>query len=195
MANIPTHPESTDSTIRSYKTHTPTIGDSCFIDRSSVIIGDVVLGNDCSVWPCAVIRGDMHWIRIGARTNVQDNAILHITHASHYNPDGWPLTIGEEVTIGHAATLHGCTLGNRILVGIGAIILDGAIVEDEVVIGAGTLVPPGKRLNSGYLYIGSPCKQARPLTDKEKAFFSYSAQNYVDLKNDYLGGESPTATN
>ena len=178
--------ESPHPSIRTYKEHTPAIGNDCFIDPSAVVIGDVTLGDDCSVWPCAVIRGDMHWIRIGAKTSVQDNAVLHITHSSRFNPDGWPLTIGEEVTIGHGATLHGCTLGNRILVGIGAIVLDGAIVEDEVIIGAGTVVPPGKRLTSGYLYIGNPCRQQRPLKDKEKKFFSYSAQNYVNLKNDYL---------
>ena len=172
MNGISTDLESTDNPVRPYKGHTPVFGDNCFIDSSAVVIGDVILGSDCSVWPCAVIRGDMHWIRIGARTNVQDNAVLHITHASHFNPDGWPLTIGEEVTIGHAATLHGCTLGDRILVGIGAIVLDGAIVEDEVIIGAGTLVPPGKRLAGGYLYVGSPCKQARPLKDKEKNFLA-----------------------
>ena len=176
----------TNFALRAYKEHSPVIGDNCFIDPSAVVIGDVVLGNNCSVWPCAVVRGDMHWIRIGANTSVQDNAVLHITHASDFNPDGWPLTIGEEVTIGHAATLHGCTLGNRILVGIGAIILDGAIVEDEVMIGAGALVPPGKRLVSGHLYVGSPCQQARPLKDSEREFFSYSAQNYVNLKNEYL---------
>jgi carbonic anhydrase/acetyltransferase-like protein (isoleucine patch superfamily) len=186
MTTISTHPESTTITVRSYKGHAPIIADNCFIDPSAIVIGDVVLGNDCSVWPGAIIRGDMHRIRIGSKTNVQDNAVLHITHASHFNPDGWPLMIGEEVTIGHAATLHGCILGNRILVGIGAIILDGAVVEDDVMIGAGTLVPPGKILTSGHLYVGNPCRQARPLRNKEKEFFSYSAQNYVNLKNDYL---------
>jgi len=117
---------------------------------------------------------------------VQDNAVLHITHASDYNPAGYPLVIGDDVTIGHGACLHGCRIGSRVLIGIGATVLDGAVVEDEVMIGAGSLVPPGKRLESGYLYVGSPVKQARPLKDSEKAFFSYSAQNYVALKNEYL---------
>jgi carbonic anhydrase/acetyltransferase-like protein (isoleucine patch superfamily) len=112
--------------------------------------------------------------------------VLHITHASDFNPGGWPLVIGDDVTIGHRACLHGCTIGSRVLVGIGATILDGAVVEDDVVIGAGTLVPPGKRLESGFLYVGSPCKQARPLKDSEMRFFQYSAQNYVKLKNEYL---------
>ena len=186
MTNISNHSRSTRISVRPYKEYTPKIAESCFVDPSATVIGDVVLDNDCSVWPSAVIRGDMHKIRIGQNTNVQDNAVLHITHASRFNLDGWPLLIGEEVTIGHAAVLHGCTLGNRILVGIGAIILDGAIIEDEVMVGAGTLVPPGKTLTSGYLYVGSPCKQARTLKDEEKEFFSYSAKNYVDLKNDYL---------
>lgn len=174
------------SSIRSFRNHTPQLGDRVFVDDSAVVIGDVVLGDDCSVWPCAVIRGDMHHIRVGARTSVQDNAVLHITHASAFNPDGWPLTIGDDVTIGHNACLHGCTVGNRVLIGIGATVLDGAIIEDEVMVAAGALVPPGKRLESGFLYVGNPCKQARPLKESERAFFQYSAQNYVKLKNDYL---------
>lgn len=172
--------------LRPYRGVSPKLGQRVYMDPAAVVIGDVTLDDDCSVWPCAVIRGDMHRIRIGARTSVQDNAVLHITHASDFNPGGWPLTIGDDVTIGHGACLHGCTLGNRILVGIGATVLDGAIVEDDVVIGAGTLVPPGKRLESGFLYMGSPCKQARPLKDSERRFFLYSAQNYVKLKNEYL---------
>lgn len=177
------------SPVRAFKGITPKLGAGVFVDASAVVIGDVELGDDVSVWPCAVIRGDMHRIRIGARTSVQDNAILHITHASDFNADGWPLIIGEDVTIGHGVCLHGCTVGNRVLVGIGATVLDGAVVPDEVVIGAGTLVPPGKVLESGYLYIGSPCKKARPLKDSEKAFFNYSAKNYVSLKNEYLNAE------
>lgn len=172
--------------IRPYKDKLPSLGRNVYIDESAVVIGDVELGDDVNVWPCAVIRGDMHHIKVGARTSVQDSAVLHITHASNYNPNGWPLTIGEDVTIGHGACLHGCTVGNRVLVGIGATVLDGAVVEDEVIIGAGTLVPPGKVLQSGFLYVGSPCKSARPLKDSERRFFRYSAENYVKLKNDYL---------
>lgn len=179
------HPYDSKS-LRPYKGIHPSLGNKVFVDPAAVVIGDVTLGDDVSVWPCAVVRGDMHKITVGARTSIQDNAILHITHASDFNPGGWPLTIGEDVTIGHGACLHGCSVGNRVLVGIGATVLDGAIIEDEVVIGAGTLVPPGKRLTSGFLYVGSPCKQARPLKDSEKAFFLYSAKNYIKLKNDYL---------
>ena len=176
----------TQSKLRPYNGKIPELGKDVYIDESAVVIGDTTLGDDVSVWPCAVIRGDMHWIRVGPRTSVQDNAVLHITHASDFNPNGWPLSIGEDVTIGHGACLHGCTVGNRVLIGIAATVLDGAIIEDEVIIGAGTLVPPGKKLESGYLYIGNPCKRARPLKDSEKVFFRYSAQNYLNLKNEYL---------
>lgn len=178
-----TQPSMYCGAVRTYCGKTPSFGARAFVDPSAVVSGDVVMGDDCSVWPCAVIRGDMHRIRIGDRTSVQDGSVLHITHASNFNEDGWPLTIGDEVTIGHNVTLHGCTIGNRVLIGIGSIVLDGAIVEDEVIIGAGTLVPPGKRLESGYLYVGNPCKQARPLKDKERAFFPYTAGNYVKLKD------------
>ena len=172
--------------IRSFQQHTPIVAPLAFVDRSAVVLGDVEIGEDSSVWPLTVVRGDMHRIRIGARTSVQDGSVLHITHAGPFNPDGFPLIIGDEVTIGHKVMLHGCTLGNRILVGMGSTIMDGAIVEDEVIIGAGSLVPPGKRLESGFLYVGSPVKQARPLTDKERAFFPYSASNYVKLKDQHL---------
>lgn len=172
--------------IRTYQAMTPQLGERVFVDESAVVIGDVQLGADSSVWPLTVIRGDMHRIRIGARTSVQDGSVLHITHAGPFNPDGYPLIIGDEVTIGHKVTLHGCTLGNRILVGMGSIVMDGAVVEDDVIIGAGSLVPPGKVLKSGYLYVGSPVKQARALSDKERAFFSYSAGNYVKLKDLHL---------
>ena len=172
--------------ILAFRGHTPSLGKAVMIDPQSLVLGDVVLGDDVSIWPGAVVRGDMHRIRVGARTSVQDGAVLHITHASDYNPDGYPLTIGEDVTIGHQACLHGCALGNRILVGIGAKVLDGAVVEDEVIIGAGALVPPGKTLKSGYLYMGSPAKLARELSEKERSFFRYTAGNYVKLKDDYL---------
>jgi carbonic anhydrase/acetyltransferase-like protein (isoleucine patch superfamily) len=171
--------------IRTFQNITPELGNAVYVDESAVVIGDVVLGDDCSVWPQAVIRGDMHHIRIGKRTSIQDGSVLHITHASSYNEAGWPLTIGDDVTIGHRAILHGCTIGNRILIGNGAIVMDGAIIEDEVIIGANALVPPGKHLESGFLYVGSPCKPARPLSEKEKSFFLYTAANYVKLKDQY----------
>jgi carbonic anhydrase/acetyltransferase-like protein (isoleucine patch superfamily) len=172
--------------IRTYQEFTPQLGERVFVDASAVVLGDVQIGSDSSVWPLVVIRGDMHRIRIGERSSIQDGSVLHITHAGPFNPDGYPLIIGDEVTVGHNVTLHGCTLGNRILVGMGSIIMDGAVVQDEVVIGAGSLVPPGKVLESGFLYVGSPVKQARPLTDKERNFFSYSAANYVRLKDQHL---------
>ena len=173
-------------TIRSYQGKTPSLGERVFVDSSAVVIGDVELGADSSVWPLVVIRGDMHRIRIGARTSVQDGSVLHITHAGPFNPEGFPLTIGDEVTIGHKVLLHGCTIGSRILVGMGSIVMDGAVIEDEVILGAGSLVPPGKVLESGFLYVGSPVKKARPLTDKERAFFSYTAGNYVKLKDQHI---------
>jgi carbonic anhydrase/acetyltransferase-like protein (isoleucine patch superfamily) len=172
--------------IRTFQQHTPRLAERVFVDASAVVLGDVEIGADSSVWPLTVIRGDMQRIRIGARSSIQDGSVLHITHAGPFNPDGYPLLIGDDVTVGHKVLLHGCTLGNRILVGMGSIVMDGAVVEDEVIIGAGSLVPPGKRLESGFLYVGSPVKQARPLTDKERSFFTYSAGNYVRLKDQHL---------
>ncbi|MBN0985887.1 gamma carbonic anhydrase family protein [Amphritea pacifica] len=173
-------------TIRSYQGITPKLGNATFIDPTAVVIGDVELGDDVSVWPLTVIRGDMHRIRIGNRTSVQDGSVLHITHAGPFNPDGFPLTIGDDVTIGHQAMLHGCTLGSRILVGMGAMVMDGAVVENDVIIGAGSLVPPGKTLKSGHLYVGRPVKEVRALTEKEMEFFTYTAGNYVKLKDRHI---------
>jgi len=172
--------------IRSHKGDHPQLGDRVWIDPTATVIGDVVLGDDCSVWPMTVMRGDMHRIRIGSRCSIQDGTVCHITHAGPYNPDGFPLTVGDDVTVGHKALLHGCTIGSRVLVGMGSIIMDGAVVEDEVIIAAGTLVPPGKTLESGYLYRGSPARQARPLTNEELEFFTYTAGNYVKLKDEFL---------
>ncbi|EJH1803162.1 gamma carbonic anhydrase family protein, partial [Escherichia coli] len=155
--------------LRPYRDLFPQIGQRVMIDDSSVVIGDVRLADDVGIWPLVVIRGDVHYVQIGARTNIQDGSMLHVTHKSSYNPDGNPLTIGEDVTVGHKVMLHGCTIGNRVLVGMGSILLDAAIVEDDVMIGAGSLVPQNKRLESGYLYLGSPVKQIRPLSDEEKA--------------------------
>ncbi len=172
--------------VRSHKGITPEFGERAWVDPNAVVIGDVQMGEDCSVWPMTVIRGDMHKIRIGSRCSIQDGSVLHITHASDYNPGGYPLTLGDDVTVGHKALLHGCTIGSRVLVGMGCIIMDGAVVEDEVIVAAGCLVPPGKTLESGHLYVGSPAKKARALSEKERGFFKYTAANYVKLKNEYL---------
>ena len=172
--------------IRSHNHLHPKIAPGVFVDSTAVVIGDVEIGEDSSVWPLTVIRGDINKIRIGQRSNVQDGSVLHVTHAGPYNPDGFPLIIGNEVTIGHKVMLHGCTIGNRILIGMGAVVMDGATVEDEVVIAAGSLVPPGKTLKSGHMYMGRPARQVRPLTDKEKDYFKYTAQRYADLAAVYL---------
>jgi len=149
------------------------------------VIGNVTLGEDASVWPMAVVRGDVHTITIGARTNVQDGAILHVTHDGRFSVGGAPLVIGDDVTIGHKAMLHGCTIGNRCLIGMSAIVMDGAVLEDEVLLAAGALVPPNKHLESGYLYGGSPAKRIRPLTESEKENLLYGAEHYVKMKNNY----------
>ena len=172
--------------IRAYKNVTPKLAENVLIDDSAVIVGDVEIAQDVSIWPLVAARGDVNHIRIGARTNIQDGTVLHVTRKEDSNPEGYPLIIGDDVTVGHKCMLHGCKLGNRILVGMGAIVMDGVTVEDEVFIGAGTLVPPNKVLKSGYLYVGNPMKQARPLKESERAFLKESALNYVKLKNEYL---------
>lgn len=174
------------SNLRKYKGISPTIGLSNFIDESSVLVGDITLGSDVSVWPLVAARGDVNTITIGSRTNIQDGTVLHVTRKSESNPLGNPLIIGSDVTVGHKCMLHGCTLGDRILVGMGAIIMDGSVIEDDVFIGAGSLVPPNKTLKSGYLYVGNPVKQVRELKESEALFLKQSAINYVKLKNDYL---------
>jgi len=173
-------------TIRAYKGVMPKLAKGVYVDESSILVGDITLDEDVSIWPLVAARGDVNYIRIGARTNIQDGSVLHLSRSSTGKPDGSPLIIGEDVTVGHKVMLHGCTLGNRILVGMGAIVMDDVIVEDDVIIGAGSLVPPGKLLKSGYLYVGSPAKQARALNDAEKAFLRDSASNYVGLKNEYM---------
>lgn len=184
----------TDTSLRTFQGRSPRLGARVLIDPTAVVLGDVSLGDDVSVWPQVSIRGDMHHISVGARTSVQDNSVLHITHAGPYNPDGYPLTIGSDVTIGHGAILHGCTLGDRVLVGMGATVMDGAVVGDDVVIAAGALVTPGKQLRSGYLYAGSPAREMRPLSEREMDYFCYSANNYVKLKDQHIAeleGDTP----
>lgn len=167
--------------IRPFDGIVPQVPESCFVDPAAVVVGEVVLGEHASVWPCAVVRGDVNRITIGEGSNVQDFAMLHVSHKRESDPEGAPLSIGRHVTIGHHVTLHGCTIGDEVLVGIGSTILDRAVVEPRVLIGAGTLVPPGKRLESGWLYLGNPAKPVRRLSEEELAYFRYSAEHYVRL--------------
>lgn len=172
--------------LRAYQGVMPVLGSGVYIDPQSCLIGDVRLGDDCSVWPMAVLRGDVNHIRVGARTSIQDAAVLHVTHDGPYSPGGAALAIGDDVTIGHAAVLHACTIGDRVLIGMHATVLDQAVVEDDVLIAAGSVVPPGKRLLSGHLYRGAPAQQVRALKPAEIEQLKYSAEHYVRLKNRYL---------
>ncbi len=171
--------------IRAFKGCYPQLGQRVFVDPSAVVLGDVSLADDVSIWPTVVIRGDVQRISIGAKTSVQDGSILHVTHAGASNPQGLPLIIGEQVTIGHLAILHGCTIHNQVLIGMGSVVMDAAVIESQVVLGAGSLVPPGKILASGFLYIGRPARQVRALNEQELAFFAYTANNYVVWKDEH----------
>jgi carbonic anhydrase/acetyltransferase-like protein (isoleucine patch superfamily) len=171
--------------IRSFQGVMPSIGTGAYVDESAQVIGQVTLGEDSSVWPLTVIRGDVNKITIGARTNIQDNSCLHVTHDGPYTPGGVPLLIGDDVTVGHGVILHACTIGDRCLIGMGAIVMDKVVLEPECFIAAGTVVPPGKTLKGGWLYRGSPAQAVRELTDKERANLKYSAEHYVRVKNKY----------
>lgn len=170
--------------LEAYEDVMPIVAASAWVHEAATVIGRCTLGDEVSVWPGAVLRGDVNTIEIGARSNIQDGAVVHVTHESEVTR-GAATVVGKDVTVGHRAVLHGCTIGDRCLVGMGAIVLDGAVVEPEVMIGAGVLVPPGKRLESGWLYVGTPAKPVRRLTDEERAFFSYSARHYVELMRRY----------
>lgn len=176
--------------IRPLKHATPKIDPTAFVDQQCIIIGDVHIGADSSIWPYSVVRGDVNHIRIGHSTSIQDGSILHVTHKSAHNPQGYPLIIGDQVTVGHRAILHGCTIGDRVLVGMGSTVMDNVVVGNDVMIAANSLVTPGKQLASGFLYAGSPARQKRPLTEKELASLTYMANNYVNLKNQYLAQEN-----
>lgn len=173
-------------TIKAFLKTFPKIGSNCFIDDSAVVIGDVILSDDVSIWPMAVLRGDVNSITVGSRTNIQDGTVIHVNHKYSENPTGDPVIIGTDVTIGHQAMIHGCTIKDRVLVGIGVKILDNAIIESDVMIGAGSLVPPNKTLESGYLYFGSPVKLIRQLSETELHYLKYSSEHYCELKNKYL---------
>ncbi len=164
----------------------PSLGERVFIDPAAHVSGAVTLGDDVSIWPMAVLRGDVNRITVGARSNIQDGSVLHVTHESAAAPEGRPLVIGADVTVGHAAILHACTIGDRCLIGMGAIVMDGALIEPDSLIAGGAVVTPGTVVPSGTLWRGNPARQARELSAREIAYHPYSAAHYVRLKNLYL---------
>ncbi|GGZ67763.1 gamma carbonic anhydrase family protein [Lysobacter xinjiangensis] len=175
--------------IRPYLEHFPVLGARAYVDEAATVIGDVVLGDDTSVWPGTVIRGDVNFIRIGARTNVQDGTVIHVSHdGPHAKLGGFATRIGDDVTIGHKAVIHACVIEDAVLIGMGAIVLDGAVVRKHGFVGAGTVVPPGKVVGEGELWLGNPGRKVRMLRDAEIEGLYYSAQHYVRLKDSYLGG-------
>jgi carbonic anhydrase/acetyltransferase-like protein (isoleucine patch superfamily) len=171
--------------LRSYKGIPPTLAQSAWVDDSAVVIGQCELAEDVGIWPNATLRGDVNLIKIGARSNIQDGAVVHTTHQSDISK-GSQCIVGKDVTVGHNAVLHGCIIEDECLIGMGAVVLDNALIQKNVLVAANALVPPNKVLESGYLYVGAPVKQARPLTEKELSFFKYSAKHYVKLKNDFV---------
>jgi len=172
-------------TIRKYRGEAPVLGARVYIDECALVIGRVTLADDASVWPFAVVRGDVNRIEIGARTNIQDGSVLHVVHDGPFVPGGLQLIVGDDVTVGHQAVLHAATIGHRCLIGMAAVILDGAVIEDEVIVAAGSVVPPGKRLAKRGLYIGNPAKRTRELSDREIEQLIYGAAHYVKIKDQY----------
>ena len=172
-----------------FEDHQPDIHPTVYIDEQALVVGAVSIGADSSVWPMSVVHGDVNSIAIGERSNIQDGSVLHVTHDSEYAKGGMRLDIDSDVTVGHKVILHACQVDDGCLIGMGAIVLDGAVIRAGSMIGSGSLVPPGKVLEGGYLYLGSPVKQVRALTEKEKRFWEYSAAHYVWLKNRHLNSE------
>lgn len=178
--------------LSSYLTSSPSIAERTYLHETAQIVGDVRISEDASIWCNAVLRGDVNHIIIGRCTNVQDFVMCHVSHKTDSKPQGSPLILGDYVTIGHAAILHGCEIGNECLVGMGSIVMDDAVIENNVMVGAGSLVPPGKHLESGFLYVGRPVEKVRRLTESEIAYLRYSAEHYVRVKNNYLAGSTAT---
>ena len=174
--------------LRSFKGVLPTLGARAYVDPAATVIGDVVLGDDVSIWPGAVLRGDVNYIRVGARSNIQDGTVVHVTHDGPYSPGGFPTMIGEGVTIGHAAVIHACTIEDYCLIGMHATVLDGAVVKQYGFVGAGSVVPPGKVVGERELWLGNPAQRVRVLTDAQIEQLHYSAEHYVRLKDVYLAG-------
>ena len=184
----PTNSNDLAANLMAFKGHWPEIGQNIYIHPSANVIGQVKLGADSSVWPSAVIRGDVNHIHIGKGTNIQDLSVLHVSHQSTNDPAGAPLVIGDYVTIGHTVILHGCTIEDECLIGMGSIVMDKVVIQKHVLLAAGSLVPEGRTLESGFLYMGRPAQKVRPLTATEIAHFMHSAQMYMALKDEYLKG-------
>ena len=174
-------------TLRPYLDQFPRLGERVYVDPAASVIGDVELADDVSVWPGCVVRGDVNFIRIGARSNVQDGTVVHVSHdGPHAKLGGFATVIGADVTIGHKAIVHACLIEDACLIGMGAILLDGVVVRKHAFIGAGALVTPGKEVGEGELWLGNPARKARLLTDAEIEALYYSARHYVRLKDEYL---------
>lgn len=175
--------------LRAWRDTWPTLGARVYIDATAVVIGQVTLGDDSSVWPTAVIRGDVHVITVGARSNVQDGCVLHVTHDGRFWPGGFRLDVGDDVTVGHRAILHGCRVGNRCLIGMGAVVMDGAVLADEVLVAGAAVVTPGTQCETRSLYAGNPARRVRALKSREVELLSYSAHRYVAIKDEYLAAD------
>lgn len=171
--------------IRPYKKTHPRIDLTAWVDADAVVIGAVQLGANASVWPTAVVRGDVHRIEIGPRSNIQDGSVLHVTHDGPYSPGGRALLIGEGVTVGHKVVLHACTIGDYCLIGMGAIVMDEVVIGEHCMVAAGAVVTPGKQMPPGTLWKGNPARFVRELSATEIERLHYSADHYVRLKNDY----------
>jgi carbonic anhydrase/acetyltransferase-like protein (isoleucine patch superfamily) len=175
--------------ISKYLGTSPRLAERIYLHESAQVIGDVQLGDDSSVWCNTVLRGDVNHIVVGRCTNIQDFVMCHVSHKTERKPLGSPLIIGDYVTIGHGVILHGCAIGNECLIGMGTIVMDDAVIASQVMVGAGSLVPPQKHLESGFLYVGRPVKRVRRLTAAEVDYLRYSAEHYLRVKNNYLAGE------
>jgi len=179
--------------IRSFEGKKPNIHPSAYVDPDATVIGQVEIGHDASLWPGAVARGDVEQIIIGPETSIQDGTVLHVTHDGPFTPGGRNLIIGRGVTVGHQAMLHACTIGNYCLIGMSATIMDDVIVGEQCLIAAGSVIPPGKRVEPNSLWRGSPARFVRDLSEREIENLHYSAKNYVHLKNRYLSAQQTSA--
>ena len=169
-------------TLRAFENNNPQLGDGAYVDDTALVIGDVHIGADSSIWPFTVVRGDVNQIRIGARSNIQDHTTIHVTHKSHYNPEGVACVVGDDVTVGHQVVLHACRIANKCLIGMGSILMDNVEIGEYTIVGAGSLVTENTVLEGGYLWIGRPARRLRALSAEEREYIVYSAQNYVRLQ-------------